>query len=86
MKKPKLLTQTAIGDLFIKKPIVEIAGQNRVLIENHQGILAYSPEEIQIKVNYGKISVKGCQLLILQLGTEQLIVGGVIHEIRLLGG
>lgn len=86
MKMPKLLSQRVFTDLFAKKPIVEVAGQNRVLIENHQGVLAYSPEEIQIKVNYGKISVSGCELLIIQLGSEQLIIGGMIHEIRLLGG
>ena len=34
-----------------KIPLIEIAGEKRVLIENHLGILAYSLEEIQVKMS-----------------------------------
>ena len=85
MTRPKLSALTASGELLAKMPLIEIAGQKRVLIENHQGVLAYSTEEICIKVNYGKISVTGCDLHILQISSEQLIIGGQISGLRLLG-
>ena len=44
MARRRILTQLQGCGELIKQPIVEIAGQNRVLIENHQGVLAYSPE------------------------------------------
>lgn len=85
MRRPELPVFTATGDLIGKHPLVEIVGQKRVLIENHQGVLTYSPEEILVKVNYGKITVTGCNLLILQISSEQLIIGGQINSLHLLG-
>ena len=67
------------------KPIVEIAGQNRVLIENHQGVLAYSLEEVQIKVSYGKLVIQGRNLRLLHLSKEQLVVNGHIDSVNLFG-
>ncbi len=67
-------------------PLVELAGQNRVLVENHRGVLAYSLEEIQIKVSYGKITVVGCKLEIMQLNRNQLVICGQIDAVRLIRG
>ena len=69
-----------------KLPLVEVAGHNRVLIENHQGVIAYSAEEIQIKVCYGKISLTGCKLSFAQINREQLVVIGEIRGIMLYRG
>lgn len=68
-----------------KQPIVEIAGQNRVLIENHQGVLAYSPEEIGIRVSYGKIVITGSGLKLMQISCDQLVVKGHIDSLQLFG-
>lgn len=68
-----------------KQPIVEIAGQNRVLVENHQGVLAYSQEEIGIKVSYGKIQITGNDLKLMQMSCDQLVVKGHIDSLKLFG-
>ncbi len=68
---------------FKPLPIIEIAGSNRVLIENHVGILGYSPDEIQIKVSYGAICVTGCDLKLLEISHDQLIIKGQIDRILL---
>ena len=36
-------------------PIIEIAGDQRALIENHLGVVQFSPEKIGIRVKYGEI-------------------------------
>ena len=69
-----------------KVPLVEIAGQNRVLVENHLGVLAYSLEKIQIKVSYGKLIISGMQLHLMQLCNEQLVISGNIQSVALEGG
>lgn len=66
-----------------KLPIVELAGPSRVLVENHQGVLAYSLEEIQIKVTYGKLAVTGGNLKLMQLNREQLVITGRIDNLQL---
>ena len=66
-----------------KLPLVELAGTKRILIENHMGILAYSPEEIQIKVEYGGLLITGNGLKFTELCKEQLVITGHIDTIRL---
>ena len=68
-----------------KIPLVELAGDKRVLIENHQGVLSYSLEEIQIKVAYGKLLVFGEKLMIMQMSREQIVIAGQICSLQLSG-
>lgn len=85
MDKRHILSQMQNCRAMIKQPIVELAGQNRVLIENHQGVLAYSKEEIAIKVSYGKIVIAGSDLNLMQMSCEQLVVKGHIDSLHLYG-
>lgn len=65
------------------QPIVEIAGEHRVLIENHCGVKEYGKERIMVKVKYGCICVHGCGLELMRMTKEQLIIRGVIHGVTL---
>lgn len=65
-------------------PLAEIAGENRVLIENHKGIVKYSCSEILTKVCFGYFRIYGKGLNVLQMTKEQLIVGGCIDGIQLI--
>ena len=67
------------------QPIIEIAGNSRVLIENHSGVMGYSAERILIKVNYGCVSVCGCGLELLKMTREQLVIRGRINGVSLHG-
>lgn len=64
-------------------PIVEIAGERRVLIENHLGVSAYGKESILVKVNFGVIKIIGCNLEIFRMTKEQLIICGTIRSVEL---
>ena len=65
------------------QPIIEIAGESRVLIENHKGVRAYSTERILILVRHGEVCVCGCGLEILRMTKEQLVIRGKINGISL---
>lgn len=65
------------------QPIVEIAGDRRVLIENHFGVKEYSRERITVKVKYGFVSVCGCQLELMRMTREQLVICGKIDGVTL---
>ena len=85
--KPKVLARmkTYSGALS-KISLVELTGNKRVLIENHSGILAYSLEEIQVKVSYGKLIIKGQKLQLLQMNGDQLVINGKIDVLQPIGG
>lgn len=65
------------------QPIMELAGDHRVLIENHLGVKAYSREKIVVKVAFGLLSVCGCGLELMRMTREQLVICGRIDGIML---
>lgn len=66
-------------------PLIEIYGQRRVLIENHQGIVGYGCNEILVKVRYGRICVCGECLKLVKMGKEKLVITGRIFAVNLQG-
>ena len=85
MEKRQLLSRTGKTNILSKVPLVELAGQNRVLIENHLGVLAYSLEEIQVMVCYGSVRVIGSELRLMEMNKEQLVISGRIDALQLFG-
>lgn len=71
------------GEPLPGQPIAEIAGDRRVLIENHQGVKEYTREKICVKVKYGMLTVCGCGLELACMTREQLIISGRIDCITL---
>lgn len=65
------------------RPIVELSGDRRVLIEHHFGVKEYGPGRITVNMSYGQISVLGDQLEILRMTKEQLVIGGRIGSVSL---
>lgn len=74
------------AELQPKLPLIEIAGEKRVLIENHLSVVQYSREQITIKVSYGCVQVKGKRLELAKLSREQLVITGCIDCVALSRG
>ena len=70
-------------DVVAGKPIIEIAGDRRVLIENHQGVAAYGREKILVHVKFGSVCICGCNLEMLRMTKEQLVICGRIDSVAL---
>ena len=66
------------------QPLVEIAGDKRVLIENHRGVIQYGREKICVQVRYGQIAVCGCGLELARMTREQLVICGNIEGVTLI--
>lgn len=64
-------------------PVIEVAGENRVIIEGHGGVTAYSNQEICIRVSYGQVTVGGTRLTIAKMTKQQLVICGRIDRICL---
>lgn len=69
---------------MLRLPLVEIWGQQRVLVENHQGVNQYSCNKIGIKVCYGYLSICGTNLKLLQMTKERLVVTGCIESVQIM--
>lgn len=64
-------------------PVIELAGDKRVLIERHRGIVEYSSERIGVRVRYGTVCVHGCGLEVCRMTKEQIVITGRVDDIRL---
>ena len=62
--------------------LVEIAGDCRVLIEYHKGVIKYDRQQICIKTTYGHVVVCGCNLTLMEMTRTQLIITGRIRAIE----
>lgn len=91
MQRKKILERvTAAADLGTEPlpgvPLVELAGECRVLIEHHMGVTGYSDQVIHVKVCYGCIQICGCNLSLACMSKERLIITGRIDAVKLLHG
>lgn len=72
-------------DLVPGLPIIEICDKERVLIENHRGIIKYGDNDVCVKVRYGCVCVNGSQLKLNRMSKNKLVITGRIHGIALRG-
>lgn len=78
----RLLTRTELtGEAMPGQILVEIFGNQRVLIENHQGVLCYGPTEIRIKFRKGNISVQGSGMTLAHMTKYRLVITGCISGV-----
>ena len=67
-------------------PLIEIAGERRVLIENHSGVVEYGSEKIRVKVKYGQVCICGCGLELARMTRGQLVISGRVDAVQLIRG
>lgn len=63
--------------------LLELLGQDRVLIENHRGIREYGCEKIGVKAAFGSVTVCGEALELCRVSKERLIIRGKIDSIQI---
>ena len=64
-------------------PVLELAGDRRVLIECHCGVMAYTNREIGIRVKFGTVLIRGTDLCLTHMSRERLVVSGRIDSVEL---
>lgn len=61
--------------------LVTVTGK-QVLIENHRGILCFTPERIVLRTERGSIAVTGRELTICAAGAQCLCIAGQIKGLE----
>lgn len=56
---------------------------SRALIENHGGLLEFTPERVRLRCRAGEIVVSGAELVISDARARSLVVSGKIADIAL---
>ena len=74
------------GEALPGVPVVELAGDRRVLIERHRGVTEYSPQRIGVRVPYGIVRIGGCGLELTRMTKDQLVISGRIDTVAIQRG
>lgn len=67
------------------KTACETIGNNRLLIENHYGILGYSMCCIRVRTDYGSMQINGEHLCFDFMSRTRLLIKGTIMGMKLTG-
>ena len=65
------------------RTLAEVYGTERVLIEQHKGIVSYGAEVIRVGITYGFLVVEGQDLRLCCMSRAQLVIRGKILGIRM---
>ena len=69
-------------DIVLDLPRITMLGNQQLLVENHKGIIEYTPSLVRIKLNQGELIVVGRNLMLGNLQMEQILVEGTVGEIK----
>lgn len=67
-------------------PLIEIAGDRRILVERHKGVLGYDDKKICVRLSFGKLQICGCGLKIVHMTKVHLVISGQIQTVVLQRG
>ncbi|MBU7005890.1 sporulation protein YqfC [Phosphitispora fastidiosa] len=68
-------------DLMMDLPKVVLVGDVQVLIENHRGIMVYTPETVKVSTTIGDLAVTGTDLTLKNILPDEIMVEGRIKSV-----
>lgn len=83
MKNWKARLARVEGDVLQMRTLLELYGQERLLVEQHRGILRYGDDCIRIAATFGTLVVEGTELRLCCMSRSQLVIRGRLRAIRL---
>ncbi|RKP55218.1 sporulation protein YqfC [Cohnella endophytica] len=70
-------------DVVLDLPRITMIGGLQVTVENHRGILHFSPDNLRLAMDNGEMEVTGQNLIIRNIGAEEVFVEGNILGVQL---
>jgi sporulation protein YqfC len=68
-------------DIVLDLPRLTLLGNKQLLVENHRGIVEYSDFLVRINLSQGMVSIRGADLVLCNLQSEQLLLEGTIASV-----
>ena len=73
-------------DVALNLPMLHITGSERLLMENHRGLLEYARNRIRVATTAGPVEIVGENLAIRSVGRDDILVTGVIRSVTMGAG
>lgn len=72
------------ADVIMDLPRITIIGQLHIYIENHNGVLSFSKEELRLMLKQGQLSIRGKDFVLKTILPEEILLEGQIDEVKYL--
>lgn len=70
-------------DVALDLPRITMLGGLQLTVENHRGVLHFSPQSLRLAMDRGEMEVTGEDLIIRNIGAEEVFVEGTILGVRM---
>jgi sporulation protein YqfC len=70
------------AEIILDMPIIKIIANNELTIENHKGILEYTPHVLRMKSMLGIIKITGSYIQIKELDQSDIVISGEIQSLE----
>jgi len=70
------------GDVMLDLPKIILIGNIQLFIENHRGIIEYTPGGVRVGVGEGEVAVTGENLILRNILPDELCVEGKIRSVN----
>ena len=64
------------------KPRIVLSGQESLLIEQHRGIVSYTPDRLVVRMNEGRMNILGSEMKLQSYEKRELWVLGKIKSLE----
>ena len=68
-------------DIMLDLPLINLIGDEKLVISNHKGIVEYVKEQVRVKTSIGIVKVQGCGLVMKEISDENIVIMGKINAV-----
>ena len=72
-------------DVVFDLPRLMMIGDRQLHIENHRGVIHFSPDRLSLRLPNGSLEIAGRDLVIRGIWAEEMLVEGVITQVSING-
>lgn len=70
-------------DVVFELPRITLIGDRQLYIENHRGVINFTNEVLRLSLSKGELEVRGKELIIRTIWTDEVFVEGIILGIEM---
>ena len=66
-------------DIMLNLPKISMIGNNQMLVENHRGVIEYTPQRIRVNSSIGVIRIQGNDMKLENIAADDIMITGEIR-------
>lgn len=69
-------------EITLNLPKISMIGNIQMIIENHRGIIEYTPERIRVNSSIGIIKIDGKDMNLRNIASDDIIISGIVEKLE----